>query len=76
MRLFSFYLHKHSYSRYFLLRINVFCMFLLNYFYKYIPIQHNTLKFSFCPHKENYSTIYVNYSINHKRKKEYYYEIT
>lgn len=76
MRLFSSYLHKHSYSRYFLLRINVFCMFLLNYFYKYIPIQHNTLKFSFCPHQENYSTIYVNYSINHKRKKDYNHEIT
>lgn len=38
-------------------------MFLLYYFYKYIPNQHNTLKFSFCPHKENYSTIYVNYSV-------------
>ena len=51
-------------------------MFLLSYFYKYIPNQHSALKFSFCPHQENYSTIYVNYSINHKRKKEYYYEIT
>lgn len=76
MRLFSFYLHKHSYSRHFFLRINVFRMFLLSYFYKYIPNQHSALKFSFCPHQENYSTIYVNYSINHKRKKEYYYEIT